>query len=207
MRLLQWLCDDEIAALERYQRLQLDLRERVAQVVLPISPRDLETFFAKHEVAGVLSDWRRFVFLRMIYDQVWWLPVMTFKYDLVTPPVVRIRIALFRSHEDDASRLRAVGFRMETPDPPDGAPGVLGKHTFCHIQLISDLDPTLGRALPDLAWIPTEQPSMPLRADNYLQMCVAGVVALYGGLRLSEIPEQVLTLFAAELRRMGWTSA
>ena len=204
VRLVQWLCDDEVAAQVGYAPTQLSLRGRVSEAASPISPRELEAFFAKNVSRGTLSDWRRFIFLRMIHDEgVWWLPVMTLKYDLDVPEV-RLRLGLFRFDAAGGSRLQAFGFRIETPDPEQPQPGFLGKHTFCHVQLIRELDPGLGLALPNFDWVPTEQPSMPVRADNYIQMCVSGIVALYGGLRVAQIPEHVAGLLIGELQKMGW---
>lgn len=183
-RLLLWLVDQERAAATRYNSAENGLLEHVARDFNRIEDRELESFLQQNGVVGNLADWHKFVYMPILEDDGRWLPVLTLRYNL-TNDELRLRVGMFRLIEDPEPRLRAIGYRFETPETGGEAlneteeePGV---HSFHHAQPIKTFDPEAARrALPTPEWLGAQQPSFPLDADNYLQLFVAMLVSIYG---------------------------
>lgn len=84
----------------------------------------------------------------------------------------RLYVLMFLIHENE---LRCLAFRFETDEGEPGDPP--GDHTFCHAQMITQLN---TMQLPVPPWLPTDQPSIPLWADDQITTTLCALVSLYG---------------------------
>lgn len=90
-----------------------------------------------------------------------------------TPNGFCIRVAFIRPAKNEPE---AFAMRFETPH------GTGGNHSFHHAQLVQELtkgEPATRLRKPQ-SWVPTTQPSFPLRACTPLELLWATAVAVYG---------------------------
>jgi hypothetical protein len=130
-----------------------------------IFPRDGKSSFD-------LLQTNRFLYLEPITKAGHFLPVLTFKCDFTKSHLeVRLRLALFLL--DSASKLRAVGYRFETPEGP-------GRHSYYHAQPITSFALDSSSQLPCPNWLSSDHPSFVLDAVDPVTLLVGLLVSLYG---------------------------
>lgn len=118
-----------------------------------------------------LSRSRRFLYLEPIIQGGHFLPVMSFIGEFRTlKPELRLRVALFLL--DSTEKLRAVGYRFETPEGP-------GRHSYYHAQpIITFRDGSPQLPCPN--WLSTDHPTLPLDAVDPVTLLLALLISLYG---------------------------
>jgi hypothetical protein len=137
----------------------------------------LEAAFTKGTAPPVVNllEWGRFVQLPALEEAEWMIPILTVKADFASAaPELRVRVALFmRSEESEPPR--AMGYRFETPESDTGA------HAFYHVQHITSFRKDGDQwPFPSVSWTPTKQPSVPLMAQNPVELLLCVFCSMYG---------------------------
>ena len=121
------------------------------------------------------------------------LPVLDMGWDFTLNrykhPIIRFRFFLL--HWDGDGQIRAVGFRLETPEGEGRDAEIPGSHDYWHAQMITELeaeDNLLEKLIDPLRfWIPTKQPAFPVPARKLGDLLVVLLVSVYGMRQLSAL--------------------
>jgi hypothetical protein len=137
--------------------------------------RELESFLpSTRRTSANFADNRKFLYLPPVTGRYLIVPLLSIRFNLDTMPEVRLRVGLFLLDKDEKI-MRSIGFRFETPEGE-------GTHNFYHAQLISDFEKDrLGFDLVGCpTWLPTTEPTLPLKANNPAELLICLLVSLYG---------------------------
>lgn len=174
-QIIQLECGDHHLP-KHLKRIPLRIVNFSAQHFPPLDRPRLKSIFGRGGVVlNLLAEPdERFIYLKPILENIWLVPVMTFKYDISQYPVkMSIRVALFLEYGDG---IKSIGYRFETGD---------GKHAYCHVQHITEFDSR--HILQTEAWIPQKFPAFPLEAGGIVGLLLCLLGSLYGKDHISEL--------------------
>lgn len=147
------------------------------------------------------------------------VPVLSLECHLdAEKTVMKLRVMLVCLVKDDqengeAEKFRGIGFRLESPhgdeyedERSEGGEKKEGRHDFYHAQLIRGLG--WGPRIESPEWLPCNQPSFPLTADDPITLVLSLLLTLYGkkycGLFLQRHGGNLSILKAAERKLQTW---
>jgi hypothetical protein len=176
-----WLCDNHEKPWEYKDKKARATYEKISLGYHSIRSSDeLEGYLPTEEKVRSEFPIRKYLYLNPVEGQAL-VPILRIACDFgCSIPELRIRLALFLSHDD---KTRGFGYRFESPEGP-------GIHHYYHAQPITDLK--AGESFLDAEdWLPTKCPTFPLDADNPVKLLLSLLISLYGISYISQIKQHV----------------
>jgi len=92
---------------------------------------------------------------------------------------VHFRLFVLLAIFDECSNLQTLAMRFETDEGGSESNRRIGLHDFCHAQLCKRINHNTPATTPH--WIPESQPSIPLDAEDQVDLVLSMLISLYGG--------------------------
>ena len=166
---------------ERSDESLATLREQVDKqyMPIPVDVHGLSGLFGGSSELG-LRDQHRFLFLEPVVDKMI-LPLLTLE---TSNQWVNFRAYVLLTMLDQCDGLQALAIRFETDEGVPQTTGIRGSHDFCHAQLCRYINHRTRATTP--SWLPESQPSLPLDAEDQIELVLCMLTSLYGGRHVVE---------------------
>ena len=139
-----------------------------------------------------------FLFLEPIVDE-GVVPLLTLESSCDWVP---FRLFVLLAMFDECNNLQTLAMRFETDEGGSRSNSRPGLHDFCHVQLCRRINDRTPASTPH--WLPESQPSIPLDAEDQVDLVIAMLTSLYGGRyvfdKLNGIRDRSLDKYLARLR-------
>jgi len=172
--------------------------------------RELENLLPSEEQVKSGFGKTKFIYLNPPLKDLPIVPVVSMNCDFGRfPPLVRLRLVLYMLDQNE--KLRAIGFRFETPEGP-------GNHNYYHMQLITGFEKEIPFVMNEPShedekfhepscpeWLPTIQPAFPMCIGNPVSLILYILAGLYGVHHIAELQnnasfDQELNKYSEEMK-------
>lgn len=179
------------------------LRDKMYETYMPspVEPQGI------HAILGGSPDvgWRQqhqFLLLEPIADK-GILPLLTLES---SNEWIQFRIYVLLTMLDKCAMLQALAIRFETDEGGAQLTRTPGLHDFCHAQLCRCINARTKATTPD--WLPEAQPSIPLDAENQVDLVLSTLTSLYGARhvfeKLNRTRDRDLRKYVKRMRAFSW---